>query len=256
MIQLSLVSFYGEKPDSLSELILSVQNTIINRFGEDFNPYSLEQIHGTLVSLERLDEAGFINRNYTQMRNLHVEMDFEGLLNYFRGTKILPVKVQIGGFEDRDYGFLSRQQNPYSRTFSIQGRFANVLGWPCIGNDSDKPDSIFKVSTALGELRKELESFNILHSYHPLDSDFDNDFYFRVGIFNENANNFNFQIALEQEIREMLSKRAPLYLTLNPENIFLVFYNDQRLPFETSTTWSLVDPIVTSDFIKSQFQCS
>lgn len=254
MMQLSLVSFYGEKPDSLSELISRVQNTINNRCGEDFNPYTIEQIHGTLVSLERLDEAGFINKNYAQMRNFHVEMDFEGLLHYFRGTKILPVKVQIGGFENRDYGFLSRQQTPYSRTFSIQGRFANVLGWPCIGNDSDKSDRMFKVSTTLGDLRKELESFNILHSYHSSETDYDNDFYFRIGIFDENAVLLNYQITLEEEIRELLSKRPPLFLTLSPENIFLVFYSDQRLPLESSTAWSIVDPMITPDFIKMQFQ--
>lgn len=250
MKQLSIVSYYGEKPNEFAELIGEVQRVISMKLSNAFVSYSLGQIHGTIVSLERLDNSGFINKNFAQLRNMYLEMDYEGLLNYFKGTKPFQLEIQIGRFEPGSYGFQSRGKDAYTRSFSIQGSLANVIGWPTLGA---KSSSNFRLSTVLGKIRKDVEQFNVLHSYHLSDTDLDNDFYFRVGIVDANSVDLSQRVEVEEDVRKLLSKHIPVMLTLKPENIFVAFYIDQRLPLSSTLAWSLSDPAVDSDFIRKQY---
>lgn len=63
-------------------------------------------------------------------------MDFDGLLNFLRCCVQIPFEVQIGGFGDRDYPFVSdpfekgQYNRPYDRMLSIQGDIVLIMGWP------------------------------------------------------------------------------------------------------------------------------
>ena len=50
--QLTLVSFYGEKNAEFAAWIRKIQQLLSAELGTDFEPYSLDQIHGTIIGLD------------------------------------------------------------------------------------------------------------------------------------------------------------------------------------------------------------
>ena len=63
---ISAVAFYGPKTGALRELVTGVQALIEEHVGADFRPYSLEQVHATLIALNgvRDPETGAIVNEY------------------------------------------------------------------------------------------------------------------------------------------------------------------------------------------------
>jgi len=128
----------------------------------------------SLVGLER---SGTSNRNFQKYRDKQVEMDLTGLLHFLRLGGRFPFHIQLGGFQDREYPFTSRGQNPYHRSFSIQKDNKVVLmGWPLHGplpnlalprvTMSDWIQESRSYPNVLDELRRAFQSFNVLHRYH------------------------------------------------------------------------------------------
>ena len=52
--QLTLVAWLGDKPDALARILIDCQESIGAKLGQAFEPYALEQIHATVVGLERV----------------------------------------------------------------------------------------------------------------------------------------------------------------------------------------------------------
>ena len=48
---ISAVAFYGPKAGRLREFLTGVQALIAEHVGADFRPYTLEQVHATLIAL-------------------------------------------------------------------------------------------------------------------------------------------------------------------------------------------------------------
>ena len=48
---ISAVAFYGPKSGRLRELVTGVQDLIASHVGDDFRPYTHEQVHATLIAL-------------------------------------------------------------------------------------------------------------------------------------------------------------------------------------------------------------
>lgn len=186
MRQISLITLYGPKPVELQKLITECQNKISTILGAGFLAYDIKQVHGTIVSLER--SSGKSNSNFVSYKKHFEQMDFDGLLHFLRAGGVFPFQVQIGGFTNRDYPFTSRGKRPYERSFILRDDKVVLMGWPIRGQHltitSPEPVDLIQESriypNILDNMRKAVQTYNILHSYHHDPTDVDNDYYFRI----------------------------------------------------------------------------
>ena len=253
MRQVSLVTLYGQKPANLQGLIIDCQERISSIPGIRFQPYDPRQVHGTLISLERT--FGKANLNFALYRNSMKPMDFDGLLLFLRTAVKIPFQIQIGGFENRDYPFVSQGKKPYERSFSIQDDKAVLMGWPVriatlpsISSNFESKESLVYPNT-LDDLRRAAQDFNILHTYHRDMLDVDNDFYFRIGLVEPSSLDAQMRKNMEDTLRVYLEAIPPVIVEIAIKDIHIVSYVDNRLPYESTQAWPISDSSVTGEFI-------
>ena len=96
-LRLTLVAFYGEKPSPLDSVIETLQSEISTEFGAAFVPYSIEQVHATLIGLESEWCGGrWRNVNFHQHRSVDREPDFDGLVDFVRSSGDIPLRGSSG----------------------------------------------------------------------------------------------------------------------------------------------------------------
>lgn len=259
--QVSLIALYGKKSLALANLIIQCQEIIAAIPDIEFMPYNLSQIHATFVGLEKVIGTPLNNLNLNRYQNRSEKMDIYGFLNFLRTSDYLPLQVQLGGFEDSDYPFTSRQQKPFDRSFAIQGDKAVLMGWPVaaqfgslpIATNSDLLKETPIYPNILDQLRKASQSFNILHTYHRTPTDIDNDFYFRIGLINPETLDSSSKLSLENSIKEFLSSRVPLLINIRLIDLFLAAYDNETLPLNSTKIWSLQDKQLTQEFIENLY---
>src|SRR5690348_3636322 len=129
---ISAVAFYGQKTGRLRELLTGVQALIAEHVGADFRPYTLEQVHGTLIALNGVREGGAIVNEYLlEHAGVRQEMDLPRVMDILARRFAVPLRVRIGGFRpDQAVPFRSRGQHPAERSFSVQGEAFVRVGWP------------------------------------------------------------------------------------------------------------------------------
>lgn len=238
MSQQTIVALYGQKIGSLAELLKTMQDKLIGIKGIEFTKYDLPQIHATLIGLEKKPGKLNFNYNFLMKRKEEVQMDISGFREYLRSSSELPFQIQIGGFKDRDYPFISRAQRPYKRSFSIQGNKAVIMGWPIRGKpleDSDiSPAQLMQESrlypNTLDILRRSAQRFSILHTYHASYTDVDNDFYLRIGLFGNVDQAKIRSEEIQKNLRDFLSNMPPIILNIELKDLKLVSYEDETLP--------------------------
>jgi hypothetical protein len=258
MPQATLVALYGAKPKALAALLLECQRRISAVLGDRFRPYELQQIHATIVDLERKAESLF-NSNLAKYRNRLEPMDLDGLLNFIHLSGQFPIHIQIGGFQNRDYPFTSRGQRPYERSFSLQGNKVVLVGWPIRGAPLARtaPSTLHLIHesrlypNSLDELRKAFQSFNVLHKYHQVPTDVDNDFYFRIGLLEPSYPGISteWKQSVEGGVRAFLSTVEPIIVEITVADIYVAAYEDPILPQHSTRVVSVNDPKVTPDFL-------
>lgn len=258
MRQASLVAFYGRKPAILEDFLRLCQDRIgaamqRHRIGGKFCPYSVPQMHATVVGLERRSQDGLENRNLHAFRGLSRVMHLPELLEFILACNHLPFHVQIGGFQDREYPFQSRGGRPYRRSFSLDGRTAVVIGWPvrtagCAtarssGETTARHGEGQDYPTNLEDLRRSTQRFNVLHRLHRQCADVDNDLYVRLGLFESELPDPQREL-IERELRAALSASLPLIVELTVANLAVISYpaDDQTLPEARSEAFPLTDP--------------
>jgi hypothetical protein len=172
---ISAVAFYGPKTGRLRELLTGVQALIGEHVGADFRPYTLEQVHATLIALNGVREGGTIVNEYLlEHAGVRREMDLPRVMDILARRFAAPLRVRIGGFRpDQAVPFSSRGQHLAERTFSVQGEAFVLVGWPA--------DSLAGAGRPLDELRRELNAAGVLHRYHARADDVDNDLHLVVG---------------------------------------------------------------------------
>ena len=254
--QVTLIALYGEKPALLSKLVFDCQQQITDILKSDFQPYDICQIHATIIDLSQIDAAAVrVNLNFAKYRQQEKQMNFAGVLKFIR-ENWLPMKVQIGGFENRDYPFVSRGKRPCDRSFSIQGDKVVILGWPICRQPSLNPVTLEEniiYPTVLEDFRRTNQNFNILHTYHREITDVDNDFYFRIGLARP-AVPAEIKQKIENQIRQFLANIKPLAIEVTKSNLYLACYEDETLPINSTKFWSIEDPKVTPDFIENLYK--
>ncbi len=230
-MNVSLVSFYGDKPVQLINLIQKLQTSLTNQLIKDkFVPYQLEQIHGTIIGCEGYKtEAGVINKWFYERREETKYIDIPGLVNYLKHQASLPLVIRFGGYDrNTDYNFLSRNQHLYDRSFQLQPAdnqtMPVLIGWSWSDNS---------VSLAVDDLRRNLQQFNLLHKYHTTPKDIDNDFYLRLGTINAKLSAEEIE-AIFTDIRNLLATQPALYIPITLNDFAFAQYQDLTLP--TATT--------------------
>lgn len=248
MTQATIVALYGDKPEPLRSLLASLQADVADVLGRRFTPYRLEQIHATIVGLERNERQAtrLVNRNHAILRGAEVAMDFDGLLGFLRTSGLIPFTVQIGGFAERDYPFASRGARPFERSFSLQGRSAVVMGWPVTARS---------YPPVLAQLRRGAERFGIVHAYHATTADTDNDFYFRLGVIGDPPPvGDGIAEDLARRLRQRLAAQPPLAATIGLSQLSVAFYAAPELSPATTRAFAVDDPAVTGAFIASRLR--
>ena len=172
---ISAVAFYGPKTGALRELVTGVQALIEEHVGADFRPYSLEQVHATLIALDAVRDPGtgaIVNAYLLAHAGVRREMDLPRVMDIL--TRFVPLRVRIGGFRPgQAIPFTSQGQHLAMRTFSVQGRAFVLVGWPA--------DSLAGAGRPLDELRREMDAANVRHKYHVGATDVDDDLYLVIG---------------------------------------------------------------------------
>ncbi|MEY2859458.1 MAG: hypothetical protein RLZZ74_3771 [Cyanobacteriota bacterium] len=229
----SLVAFYGDKPDAFASLIQKLQTYLANHqlLQAKFIPYQLAQVHGTIIGCEGWKtNAGVINQWFQEKRQSTRYIDFAGLINYLNHQVNLPITICFGGYDRQtNYNFLSRGQHLYNRSFQLQSADNNtipvLIGWSWQN---------YTVTLAIDNLRRELQQFNLLHKYHETPDAVDNDFYLRLGTINADLSLSELE-AIATEIRNLLEAQAALCIPIQLENLAFVQYEDLALTPATTT---------------------
>ena len=259
MKQATLIMLYGPKPAYLAAVIAECQKQITSLLGNCFQPYDLHQVHATLVNLDLIPGSKGSNLHLSTYRGQSQSMDIAGLLNFIRTSGHFPFRVQIGGFQDRDYPFCSRHQRPYSRSLSIVGNeivVARMIGWPIREVETSTSNLTQEKHTypdTLEEVRRAAEGFNILHRYYLGLTDRDNDFYFRIGLIHQLAPDSPLCRQAEHVVREFLSTIKPVIVEIALADVYVASFQDQTLPLASTKIWSVNDSRVTSEFIWSLY---
>jgi hypothetical protein len=174
---ISAVACYGPKTGPLRDFLIEVQATIAEHV--DFLPYSLDQVHATLIALNGVPLSGpfsgtVVNEYYLTHQDQALEMDLPRVNRTLLARFADPLRVRIGGFPRHlQTPFTSRGQPLFDRGFSVQQDAFVLVGWPVV--------SFSGPARPLDELRREMNAANVLHRYHRRDGDVDNDLHLVVG---------------------------------------------------------------------------
>jgi hypothetical protein len=172
---ISAVAFYGPKTGRLRELLTGVQAQIAEHVGNDFRPYTLDQVHATLIALNGVRAGGTIVNEYLlEHAGERREMDLPRVMDILARRFATPLRVRIGGFRPgQAVPFTSRGQHVAERSFSVQGEAFVLVGWPA--------ESLAGAGRPLDDLRREMNAAGVLHRYHARPGDVDNDLHLVVG---------------------------------------------------------------------------
>jgi hypothetical protein len=232
----SLIAFYGDKPNSLIALIEKIQAYLSNlEIARGFVPYKIEQVHATIIGCEGLKTAsGVINKWFYDRRQEIRYINFSNLVDRFKSQIDLPLTIRFGGYDRScNYNFLSRQQHLYFRSFQIQSTATEaipiLIGWSWDNG----------VSLAIDNLRYDLQQFGLLHKYHAAPEDIDNDFYLRLGTIDRRLTVEEAE-AIATKIRDLLEIQ-PLYIPIELKDLAFARYQDLFLTRATTKVIPVAD---------------
>ncbi|MEM9506866.1 MAG: hypothetical protein AAGA16_04165 [Cyanobacteria bacterium P01_E01_bin.35] len=227
MKNLSLVAFYGHKPQPLINLIQKLQESIANHslVQKKFIPYQLEQVHATIIGCEGVAaESGIISHWFHHKRQEDRYINFAGLINYLNYQIDFPLRIHFGGYQpDQEYNFRSREQHLYLRSFLLQESASQIIpvliGWTWRGD---------RISLAIDNLRRSLQQFNLLHKYHGIPDAVDNDFYLRLGKITTSLTSTAIA-EIATDMRNFLAGSPAVEITVSQKDLAFAQYQDLLL---------------------------
>ena len=96
-----MVALYGPKTGDLRHLLESVQAVLGERLRGRFRPYSLDQIHGTVIRLDGVTDtqSGLImNPRYLTLTGTSRAIDHGRALEIVTAHLTPPLSIRIGGY--------------------------------------------------------------------------------------------------------------------------------------------------------------
>jgi hypothetical protein len=251
MKQVTLVAFYGQKRQNFRNLINAIFSEIEQSpLGSNFEPYQMNQIHGTLVGMEKMaGSEEFYNFNIWEKEGRKEEMNFKHI--YSNVALFFPVNIQFGGFNEDYKGFSSLGGIPFNRTFEISWTSKKVIliGWSMAEGKK----------VADKKLLEARETLQDQHNIRPK-MDNDNDLYMVIGEFQNLELLPEKALAtlkesgkkLERSIRNKLAENKE-ELILSTEDLFYVQYESRTLDYNTSKAWSIEKVQNNPDFLKGLY---
>lgn len=252
MKQVTLVSLYGEKTKSFVQLIQGCSDIILRSpLSHVYKPYQIEQIHGTIVGMERLTGySEYYNARLWDDTKVKAVMDFDHIIPILR--KHLPLTIQLGGFPKSFTDFESFGHFPYERSFQIQWKTKRftLIGW------SHKSHN-FTTQRSINNLRDEIESrCHIRHKYRN-----DNDLFMVLGeitlpdsMTDEELSELEKTAsAVESEVRNYLVDNK-IDITLNIDDLSFAQYEVETLSPESTVAYRVTDNKVNAKFIESLYK--
>jgi hypothetical protein len=204
---ITAVALYGTKTGDLKILLETVQALVSERLRDRFRPYTLDQIHGTVIRLDGVADAQaglIVNLRYLEVTGIPRAMDHARALEILATHLIPPLSIRLGGYGlGTAATFSSRGQHPHERMFSLQGDAFVLVGWPVstVANGS--------APGPLDDLRRAMNDANIVHWYHRSSTDIDNDLHLVIGHHNG---------ASQRETKEAVSA-VGTYLARHPVQV-------------------------------------
>ena len=243
-VQYTIAAFYGQKPKKFLSFLDGIRHKIANHpLGHHFKPYANDQVHTTLMGLERLIDGNHqpINLNIYEATGEKHAIRLEGCVDLFEHF-LEGVKIRLGGFNPAYDQFLSWKARPYQRSFGIHASTGKVVlnGWPVL----ERTGSV-SFSDCVWQLRKNLhDKHNLRHKYHQYQ---DNDVFMVIGDLanphypdTEDHQVFNQYLKeLQDDVRAFLSTSRPHYLKLHMQDIAVIGYKDPRLPLDETQVYPL-----------------
>lgn len=167
------MALYGPKAGPARAMLAGVQAMVAEHVGDAFVPYSMEQIHATLIAFNGVRDqcsGTVVNEYFLEHTGTSRTMDIDLAMSILAGFFARPLRARIGGYRpDDEIPFRSRGQHLYQRSFSVQGDAFVLVGWPTA---ADLP---------LHRLRRDLNAAGLLHRYHAREGDIDGDMHLVVG---------------------------------------------------------------------------
>jgi hypothetical protein len=197
----TVVAWYATLPDALARLVASVQDRAAAYLGAAFTARDPEQVHATLIGLERASGP----------------FDPRPLAAHLRAVLARPLTIQFGGFAPADRRMTSRGRPLHERGFTVRDGRVVLMGWPV---DGDVP------GPAIADVRDGCAAFGVTHRYGR-----DPDVYLVVG----DVTGAEPADGLEATVRGELAAAA-VRAPLSADDLCLVTYTDPALP-RASTTW-------------------
>jgi hypothetical protein len=247
MAQLTLVAFYGPKPVPLARLVAAIHTEIAaSPLAPYFRPYTVAQIHATIVGLERAEYHGLKNANFAAIRGEQAVMNLERALALARAWPALTIR--FGGFKPEDRQLTSQGHSPYVRSFQLRLRQQKVvlIGWSHQAGN-------FERHTMLWALRRHFgQAANVWPKY-----DNDSDLFLALGelaIPEEEARaTGNACIRLEATVRDQLSG-APIDVPLTAADLAFVCYTTPTLDPASSKAWRVLDPHLSAALLAGAYE--
>lgn len=180
---ISAVALYGPKTGPVRDVLAAVQAMVAEHIGDRFLPYSLDQIHATLIALNAVPDpatGAIVNEYYLTHQGTAVQMDLRLVMDILAARFADPLRVRIGGHKQhREIPFTSRGQHLFDRAFSAQDDAFVLVGWPVISLAPAAGGA--GMAQPADELRRDMNAAHLLHRYHLRDTDVDNDLHLVIG---------------------------------------------------------------------------
>jgi hypothetical protein len=174
---ISAVGLYGPKTEAVRDFLAGTQALIAAHIGDSFLPYSLDQVHATLIALNGVRDPGtgvIVNEYYLTHQSRLAEMDLRQAMDILSARFEHPLRVRFGGYaRQQEIPFTSRGQHLFERAFSVHANAFVLVGWPAV--------SLTGPARPLDELRRDMNAAGVLHRYHLRDTDLDNDLHLVLG---------------------------------------------------------------------------
>lgn len=180
-------------------------------------------MHATLTGLELIRQQDqLFSLWYRENRGFSPPVDLQGFLTYLR--RGLPeFQLGIGGYrENGEYGFRSRGEHPYLRSFSFQGPRAVLIGWPI--HDADVQE---RHSEQVFQIRRELEQYQLCHKWHR-DGYRDNDCYLVLGKVEPHMVSPDRLAGLTEMLRRRMAEERVMF-PCSRRDLSIVHYTDTEL---------------------------
>jgi hypothetical protein len=224
----TVVAWYDALPADLAGLVGRVQG-LLGRELAGFEPRNPRQVHATVI---RLDPGS----------------DLAGLLGHLHAVfSAAPLRIQFGGFSDRDHAFASRSKRLYERSLTMQQGLVTLIGWP-VEERSGSPTAGRGSGPAeaeplqvLGEVRRDCQRFGAVHKYHGAGRATDPDAYMVVGEYDQAGTTPAELERAAGKVRAWL-RRRPVRVRMGAGELRAVVYADRRLPPESTVALPLGRP--------------